>query len=100
MYIMLTFIVFPKYLHLIYLQRICYLSLYSSCLHFENETCTLGLLTFSSTYIQTNHLTSVIFMLLPELRIRGVYLETQDQDKNKLHVSDVVYGCNASIILQ
>jgi hypothetical protein len=27
MYIMLTFIVFPKYLHLIYLQRICYLSL-------------------------------------------------------------------------
>jgi len=28
MYIMLTFTVFPNYPHLIYLQRICYLSLY------------------------------------------------------------------------
>jgi len=29
-----------------------------SCLHSENETCTLGLLTSFSTYIQTNHLTT------------------------------------------
>jgi len=39
-------------------------------------------------------------MLLTELRIHGVYLERQDQDKNKLRVSDVVYGCKTSIILQ
>lgn len=71
------------------------------CLHSENETCTLGLLTSSSAYIQTNHLTTFNYSYVATRtpNSRRVYLETQDQNKNKLCVSDVVYGCKASIIL-
>ena len=61
-----------------------------SCLHSENVTS--ALLLPPPIYRRTTLLHSLILTLLPELRIHGVYLETQDQDKNKLCVSDVVYG--------
>ena len=92
---MLTFIVLPKYLHLIYLQRTCYLSLYCELSAFwkwdmyVRPTQNNHLTAFSSTYVATRTPNS-----------RRVYLETQDQNKNKLFVSDVVYGCKATSILQ